>query len=333
MRRVRFPVLLALCLSLSFAACGDDGGSAGPQNDAAQPSAAFEAAIRQARDVEASDFPSARGKSLEQLAAKLPKINVGLATSVFTPGENRLGFGVIDQKQSFIYGKTAVYLARTPTSEVLGPFPAPADPLVVDAPFRSQGAAEETADIAAIYETQVNLPSPGRWYLLAMTKVRGKTYGAAGELKVATSSPIPDVGEPAPKVKTDTLVDSGGDIKSIDTRVPPDDMHDTDLRDVIGKKPVALLFATPALCESRVCGPVVDIAAQLKKKYGDRVAFIHQEVFVDNMTDKGLRPPLKAFELQTEPWLFTLDAEGRVAARLEGSFGNGAFERAIKAAL
>ena len=31
--------------------------------------------------------------------------------------------------------------------------------------------------------------------------------------------------------------------------------------EVVGKKPVALLFATPQLCQSRVCGPVVDIAA------------------------------------------------------------------------
>lgn len=40
-----------------------------------------------------------------------------------------------------------------------------------------------------------------------------------------------------------------------------------------------------------------------------------------------------AFGLQTEPWLFTFDARGRVAARLEGSFGTRAFEEAIKAAL
>jgi hypothetical protein len=37
--------------------------------------------------------------------------------------------------------------------------------------------------------------------------------------------------------------------------------------------------------------------------------------------------------LETEPWLFTVDRDGRVAAQLEGSFGNGAFENAVKAAL
>ena len=99
------------------------------------------------------------------------------------------------------------------------------------------------------------------------------------------------------------------------------------------EKPVALLFSTPALCESRVCGPVTDIAEQLKARYGDEVEFIHQEVFVDNDPTKGYRAPLRAFNLQTEPWLFTFDSEGRLAARLEGSFGIEGFEEAVQAAL
>jgi hypothetical protein len=150
--------------------------------------------------------------------------------------------------------------------------------------------------------------------------------------KVSPTSPVPAVGSPAPRTDTDTLA-SGGNIDAIDTRRPNDDMHDTNFKDVVGKKPVALLFATPALCQSRVCGPVVDIAAQLKRDYGERVEFIHQEVYVDNDVNKGLRPPLKAFGLPTEPWLFAIDAHGRVAARLEGSFGINAFRSALDAAL
>ena len=48
---------------------------------------------------------------------------------------------------------------------------------------------------------------------------------------------------------------------------------------------------------------------------------------------KGLREPLRRFGLRTEPWLFTVGADGRVAARLEGSFGNRAFREAVEAAL
>jgi hypothetical protein len=101
----------------------------------------------------------------------------------------------------------------------------------------------------------------------------------------------------------------------------------------VGKRPVALLFSTPRLCHSRVCGPVTDIAEQLKKEYGDRMTFIHQEVYVDNQLEKGLRKPLRDFKLETEPWLFTVKADGTVAARLEGSFGQDEFRKAIEAAL
>ena len=68
----------------------------------------------------------------------------------------------------------------------------------------------------------------------------------------------------APKVETDTKASARGDIASIDTRTPPSDMHEKSFADVVGKQPVALLFATPQLCQSRVCGPVVDVALQQK---------------------------------------------------------------------
>jgi hypothetical protein len=96
---------------------------------------------------------------------------------------------------------------------------------------------------------------------------------------------------------------------------------------------VALLFSTPQLCQSRVCGPVTDVAEQLKAKYGDKIEFIHQEVYVNNDVNAGLRPPLQAFHLRTEPWLFVINAQGKITARLEGSFGITAFENALKTAL
>ena len=177
------------------------------------------------------------------------------------------------------------------------------------------------------------MPETGRWFVLTLSRNRGKTYGAASQIDVKKSDPTPARGQRAPVPTTNTLANSSGDIKAIDTRVPPDDMHGKDLKQVAGRKPVALLFATPQLCQTRVCGPVVDIAAQMKAKYGDRMEFIHQEVYKDNNAKKGLRPPLKAYKLTTEPWLFTIDRRGRVAARLQGSFGTKGFERAIQAAL
>jgi hypothetical protein len=78
---------------------------------------------------------------------------------------------------------------------------------------------------------------------------------------------------------------------------------------------------------------VADVAAQMKATYGKRMAFIHQEVYVGNDPRKGYREPLRRFHLRTEPWLFVVDRHGRITARLEGSIGVHAFERALKTAL
>ena len=168
-----------------------------------------------------------------------------------------------------------------------------------------------------------------------MTLVDGKPVAAPQAIKViaAAKDPIPAVGRPRRRWRPTRSRRRAATSQAIDTRRPTSDMHEKSFADVVGTKPVALLFATPQLCQSRVCGPVVDIALQLKARYGDRIQFIHQEVYVDNDVKKGLRLPLKAFHLPTEPWLFVVGKDGRITARLEGSFGQRAFEQALNTAL
>lgn len=325
--------LALLCLVLAaglLAGCGgddsDDSGGASGRGEA------FDRRIEAAQKVTAADFPATEGRTLQQVADTVRAVQLGLATTVFEPGVNRLAFGVIDNDNKFVYGKSAIYFAPTPNDRARGPFPAPADPLVVDPPFRSQGAALESDSIAAIYAADVRLPRKGRYAVLAVTETPGGLVGGAATIRVGDSS-IPAVGERPPAISTETVASAGGDIEAIETRKPPDDMHEVDFADVIGEKPVVLLFSTPALCQTRVCGPVTDIAAQLQEEFGDRAEFIHQEVYEDNDVQKGLRAPLREFNLETEPWLFTFTADGRVAARLEGSFGNEAFREAVEKAI
>jgi len=326
---------LACAAAIPAAGCGGAGGSGGGASSADATAPAPPPAVAAAQHPTAAEFPAARGRTLRQLADGLDGggPQVALATTLYTPGRNRLGFGVIGQDGAFLYGDTAVYVARSPDAPAHGPFLAPADSLIVRPPFRSQTSASDPAEVKAVYYADVELPRAGRWLVLAATRVGGRLLGGVGALSVARSSPIPGVGAMAPRVHTPTLASVGGDAAKIDTRVPPDQMHAVDLADVLGRRPVALLFATPALCRSRVCGPVVDVAAQLQSAYGDRVAFIHNEVYVDNDPSKGLRPQLQAFGLETEPWLFTIDRHGRIAARLEGAFGIDEFRAAIEAAL
>jgi hypothetical protein len=332
--------LLSLTLAVpALAGCGGGSGSDSGGGQAQAPPGVsqqdFERRLAEAASSTKADFPAAGGRTLQAIADTVQAgPQIGLATSVFTPGAERLAFGMIDNANNFIYGKTAVYIARDPTHKALGPFPAPADALVTRPAFRSQNAAVESSPIAQIYATKVPFERAGSYAVLAVTKQGSSLVGAPAQVEVKRRSGIPDVGERAPAVTTDTVASAAGNLAAIDTRRPfARELHETSFKDVVGRKPVALLFATPQLCQSRVCGPVVDIELQMKQKYGDRMTFIHQEVYRDNQVDKGLRPSLRAFGLQTEPWLFTVDSDGRIAARLEGSFGVKEFEQAVQAAL
>jgi hypothetical protein len=326
---------LAALACIAAAGCGgsgsDGGGASSPNATAPPPPPEVAAAQHPAR----GDFPATNGRTLRQLADSLFSggPSVALATSDYTPGSNRIAFGLIQADGAFVYGNTAVYVARGENAPARGPFPAPADSLEVRPPFRSETSAGEPDDVKAVYRAEIDLPRPGRWLLLTVTRAGEQLIGGAAGVTVRRASPVPAVGERAPRVHTPTLASAGGDVARIDTRIPPSDLHDVDFADVLGRRPIALLFATPALCRSRVCGPVADIAAQLESAYGDEVAFIHNEVYVGNDPAKGLRPQLRAFGLRTEPWLFTIDRAGRVAARLEGAFGVDEFREAVEAAL
>jgi hypothetical protein len=148
-------------------------------------------------------------------------------------------------------------------------------------------------------------------------------------VRVVKDGPVPEVGEAAINIHTPTEADVGGDLAQIDTRVPPGTQHEVDFADVLGQKPVVLLFATPALCQSRVCGPVVDIAEQVKASYDGDAEFIHMEIYNDNELDKGFREQVVKWNLPTEPWVFTVNGEGKVAARIEGAFSARELEDAI----
>ena len=335
----RFVALLAAVLALLVAACGGSDNPDTPKDPV--ENVPEESGVRErvqiAVNPDETEFPAADGKSLEDLANEMTAgPSLALATSIFTTGgDSRMAFGVIGQDGKPVYGPTAIYVAPAPGEPAEGPFVAPADVLLTDARYRSKQAATEQDPFAAIYAANVDFPKRGEYSVLSATKgADGKFSGATSQVQVSTESadPIPSVGDDAPVVQTDTLESVKGDQAKLDTREPPSDMH-ANFADVVGKKPVALLFATPQLCASRVCGPVTDIALQLKAKYGDQMDFIHQEVYVNNQINQGLRQPLKEFNLASEPWLFVVDAKGVITARLEGSIGVTQFENAVKSGL
>jgi hypothetical protein len=280
-----------------------------------------------------AQFPRAHRRSLQQLG-KLARsaVSLGAATGSFTPGDRRFAFALTQPSGGFLYEPTAIYIAASPSAPARGPFLAPADPMGVAPQYRSRENAGPNG-IQAIYDTDLPLPHAGTFAVLSLTLTPHGYVGAPGEIAVAGSSAIPNVGQRPPAIATDTASTVHGDTALLTTRLPPEHMASVSFEQVLGKRPIALLFSTPALCVSRVCGPVTDIAVSLQHRFGNRITFIHEEVYVDNQPSRGLRPQLKAFHLQTEPWLFTINRRGIIAARLEGAYGTAEMTRALQAAL
>lgn len=308
--------LLALAL---FAGCGDD-------EDAGSEVAAAGAPP-------ASAFPEAKGQTLDDLLATAKPTTEIVAFpsgSVFTPGPNRIGFGLFSVDGTQITdGQVALYAAPGSKGVATGPYPAEVESLETDPGFEARTTSGDPDAAKAVYISSVDLDRPGEWRLVAMIRQGDQIVATRmPSISVSENERIPAVGDEAPAAHTPTVADVG-DISEIDTRDPHDTMHGLDLADVIGKQPVVLLFATPALCVSRVCGPVVDIAEQVKSEVGDEVAFIHMEVFTDNDPNKGVRPQLAAYGLETEPWLFVIDSDGKVVARIEGAFSAGELTDAL----
>ena len=325
--------------ALTLAACGSSAShsststSAAPHSTTSSAPAPAVDELGAAQHPTAGQFPSASGKSLRQLA-QLATSNaaLGAANGTFTPGVNRLAFALTNASQQFIYAPTAVYIAANPSAPAKGPFLAPVDPMGVAPQYRSQQNSAP-GGLQAIYWTQIPTPEPHTYDVLSLTRTHGGLVGATGEVAVAKSWPIPAVGQRPPAIATDTLATVHGNVSLLTTRVPPEQMHSVSFNQVLGKRPVLLIVSTPELCHSRICGPVTDVAVQLQHQFGNRIVFIHQEVYVNNNPSQGLRPQLHAFHLQTEPWVFAINKQGVIAARLEGAFGVNELRQAIDAAL
>ena len=322
MARLLLPLLAAAVL---LSACGsDDGGGAAPAPT--QPAAAPQA-----------DFPASKGKSLDTLVKGLPHgaiLNVSSFQSQRV-GRNRLGFAIVDRANKQIdVSAVAVYTAKPNGTELRGPFPARKESLDVDTRYRSAQTSSDLAERRHVLRRGRRLsPRGARTSRSASSASTARLVVAepVAALPVGAKNGPPDVGDKAIDIHTLTGADVGGDLKKLSTRIPPPpDMLNTDFADVVGKKPVVLLFATPALCQSRTCGPVVDIAEQVRAENGKGVAFIQQEIYKDNDPGKPYRPQVLAWRLPTEPWAFVIDRRGRVSARFEGVFSVGELARAVQ---
>lgn len=199
---------------------------------------------------------------------------------------------------------------------------------------------------AAIYVAYPTFDRAGNWGIEVQTTLSGQSEPSVARLRleVKERSEVPNVGDRAILVKTPTVRDVPDPSHLSSGRVEDLSMYQISLDEALQNgKPTALLFATPAFCRTAVCAPSLSVMQELQKTYGDRMNFIHVEVFrypfresfeaqmvvFQKLAQEGRAPrpeernvglsdPMIAWGLQSEPWLFLIDANGVIVARYEG---------------
>ena len=161
------------------------------------------------------------------------------------------------------------------------------------------------------------------------------TKKAIAPIRIVDARPGLGAGQPMPAVRTPSPGDNAG-VEPVCTRQPACPWHDVSLDQALTQdRPLAVLVSTPAFCQTATCGPVLDILLRAAPAAGDRVGFVHLEVYATRptgpeVTRTPLAPAVKAFALASEPVLFLVAADGTVKERIDGIYGTSEAEAALK---
>ena len=252
-----------------------------------------------------------------------------ITNSTLAVGENRLSLGLLDQEYVPVLNAEVHlrFFDLTGDEPVLSSEAdaryVPVELFIID---EQSGKEKRLVGSNGVYVTQVRFDTAGDWGLqLDVTLADGRRLEPIPfRFNVLEETIEPAIGEPAPASRQLTLADVA-DITEIDSSFPSrPQMHETTVADALATgKPIVVAFATPAFCESRTCGPVMDsVMDPLHQKYQDQALFIHIEPFsLKELRDGSARIPVPATEewgLRTEPWVFVIDRQGKIAAKFEG---------------
>ena len=131
----------------------------------------------------------------------------------------------------------------------------------------------------------------------------------------------PEIGQIPPAVQTPTIADVDH-LSGITTDSNPEQkFYELSIGAALeAGRPAVIVFATPKFCTSQVCGPTLSIVKDVAEDF-PQVNFIHVEPYdLDEVPERlDPVPAATAWGLPTEPWVFVTDAQGRLAAKYEGS--------------
>ena len=191
---------------------------------------------------------------------KEAKLSVGVISTDLSVGPNRVAFPLLDPESAPVRTAEADVAFYYPTGDTGSELKSSSTARFRECPL---GDLE-------IYTTSANFDQPGIWSLtVSITGQDGLTLSAEGIFQVKEQSSTPAIGSPAPLTKNKTSRDVDK-LEELTTARPPDpDLYALTIAEAIASgKPLVVVFATPAFCQTATCSPQVEIIEGIKDKYG-----------------------------------------------------------------
>jgi hypothetical protein len=295
--------------------------------------AAIFAALLTACSPAASSTPEATPQTSPAASAQ-SQHRLLIAITELTPDTQRLPFVVLGPDNALVENAQATvsFLRVIDREEGTAEFvardvPAPYRKLEYEYPHEHTGGEVHLHQEAAGVYVPTDLPfdAPGLW--LAQARLTptdgGEPIDAGAIFEVQETAFTPAIGAPAPKSDSPTAADVA-DLSEISSREAPiPSMYQMSVAEAVSSgKPSVIAFTTPAYCQTRLCGPVLEGVVQVMPEYQDRVVFVHVEPYkLDLLRTEGkfeLVPAAQEWGLPSEPWVFIVDAQGNIAAKFEG---------------
>ena len=305
MRRV--ASLVTLAVGLLVAGCG--GNAAGEDTEPATT---------------AGEEIAAPAWAVPTLSKPGPESALVMASSDFAAGDNRVAFLLIRDDGSAVeaptldvsYEPAAGAAVRTTEAQLV--------------PLGAEGA--EQGDVTSVYVAELDGFAKGKRWIVAEPPT--EQLQGFQILDVKAESITPAVGEPAPRSMNPTVATASA--KKITTARPPDvELLRHTVADSIERGiPFVVAFATPQFCQTRACGPTVDVVEAARKRFADReVRFIHIEIYESNIPGEGVNRWVKEWRLPSEPWVFVVDGKGIIRDKFEGAVAADEIEASVEGVL
>ena len=247
--------------------------------------------------------PAGGATSAKALPKGEPTLNVVHASIETLAGTGRrFAYGLATAENVPLKGvKPTVYVRDMDGTLISGPF---------TSTFHDEGGSP-----LGLYVAQIDVPEPGNVEVVVSA---GDAFGTKTISVIAEAdSSVPVPGKAAVATATPTNAAPLG-VAKVCTNDPPCPMHEISLDQALrDKRPVALMFATPAYCASALCGPAVETLDGVRAgRDWDDVAFIHVEIFKDE--GQTTLQAVQDWGLRSEPWFFTIDRDGTISDRVDG---------------